>query len=86
MINFTSDSSQTFTTSINGEIVEFNLNYNTTADIWMLDIITQTKAVYGVRLIGGHNILEQYNLGFGLISSQDDPLRDDIEYFTLEAI
>ena len=86
MITFSSDPSQKFSKIINGDVVDFELNYNTTADVWILDIIAQNRTVLGVRLVGEVDILSQYNIGFGLISKQNDPKRDDIENFILEVI
>ncbi len=86
MITFSSDPSQKLSKIINGDVIDFELNYNTTADAWILDIIAQKRTVLGVRLVGKIDILSQHNIGFGLISKQNDPKRNDIENFILEVV
>ncbi len=86
MITFTNDSSQKFSTTINGKLYFFEVSYNTLTDEWVLDINDTNIFIYGVRIVGGIDILKQYGLGFGLISTQNDPTRDTLINFILEVI
>ena len=86
MITFTNDSSQKFSTTINGKLYFFEVSYNTLTDEWILDINDTNIFIYGTRIVGGIDILKQYSLGFGLISTQNDPTRDTLVNFILEVI
>ncbi len=86
MITFTNDSSQKFSTTINGKLYFFEVSYNTLTDEWILDINDTNIFIYGIRIVGGIDILKQYGLDFGLFSTQNDPTRDTLINFTLEVI
>ena len=86
MITFTNDSSQKFSTTINGKLYFFEVSYNTITDKWIMDINDNNIFIYGVVIVSGIDILKQFCLGFGLISMQEDPSRDSIINYTLKVI
>jgi len=86
MITFTNDSSQKFSTTIYGKLYFFEVSYNTITDEWILDINDNNIFIYGIRIVSGIDILKQYGLGFGLLSTQEDPTRDTLINYTLQVI
>lgn len=64
-IPLTSDGAQLFNVVIGGVTYSFFISYNTRENIWTLDISSEAvKLVSGVALVGGVDLLKQYDIGF----------------------
>jgi hypothetical protein len=84
----TNNPEELFSVSILETVYNFRQLWNTNYEFWTLDILEadDNPLVYGVKLVTGSYLLEQYpQIPFDLISeADDDPSRDNLDEFILE--
>lgn len=88
ILNFENTPLQKFDTVINEINYTFQAKYNASHSFWVLDIISNDFAVYGVKIVSGINICEPYPfIPFSLISNDlEDPILSNLKSFRLEVI
>jgi len=87
-ITFENLPKQRFSTVINDIDYTMELNYNVMYEFWSLDIETNDFNLYGIKLVAGIDLVEQYpQVPFTMKSvGVTDPTRDDINLFKLEVL
>jgi len=88
IITFEDLPKQRFSTTFNEIDYSFELNYNVMYDFWSLDIETNDFNLYGIKLVAGIDLVEQYpQVPFAMKSvGVTDPTREDIKLFKLEVL
>ena len=83
-IPLTNDPAQSFSIDLNDVLYDVGVTYNTRAAIWMLDLVSDDDALYGVALVSGVNLLQQHPFALdslfliNLSDSTEDPAADDL--------
>lgn len=89
-IPLTNSPSQAFSINIDDKLCELEVYYNTRQAIWLFNVVCEEFSYYGIGLLSGVNLMQQYPNTFdhlylvNLSDSTDNPLSDNLsESFAL---
>ena len=83
-IPLTNDPAQSFSIDLNDVLYDVGVTYNTRAAVWMLDLVSDDDALYGIALVSGVNLLQQHPFALdslfliNLSDSASDPATDNL--------